>query len=105
MTRTASYWAEISIAGDAARAVELCREFCEVGLCVSVTKTEFVYTGGMESGVLVRLINYPRFPASPRNITWTAVLLGEFLRKGLFQDSFSVITPDTTYWRSRRAGT
>ena len=102
MTAAPTYWAEIALGGSASRASELCREFCEVGLCVTVTETQFVYTGGLESGVLVRLINYPRFPASKHSITWIAALLGEHLRKGLFQDSFSIITPEKTYWKSRR---
>lgn len=99
-----TYWVEIAIAGSAARAIELCREFCEGGLCVTVTKTDFVYTGGLEAGVLVRLINYPRFPAENRQILWNAALLGEHLRRGLYQDSFSLVAPDVTYWKSRRDG-
>lgn len=51
----------IFIAGDFDEARDLCRAFCdEEGLCVTVTPTTYVYTGGEEDGVIVGLINYPR---------------------------------------------
>lgn len=105
MQRSASptFWAEIAIAGDYDDARRICRRFCEVGLCVTVTATSFIYTGGEQSGVLVRLINYPRFPEKPENITNKALSLAEELRTGLLQDSFSVITPTETIWATRRA--
>lgn len=31
-------------------------------LCVTVTATEYAYPGGGENGVIIGLINYPRFP-------------------------------------------
>ncbi len=30
--------------------------------CVTVTKTKFYYKGGWERGLIIGLINYPRFP-------------------------------------------
>ncbi len=97
-----TFWAEIAIAGDHAQAKQICREFCASGLCVTITPTAFIYTGGEEAGVLVRLINYPRFPSSPQALTDRALALAEKLRAGLFQDSFSVITPTETIWHTRR---
>ncbi len=56
----------IFIAGDYDKAHEICRAHCDaVGLCVTVTATSYIYTGGEEAGVIVGLINYPRFPSEP----------------------------------------
>ncbi|WP_422383299.1 hypothetical protein [Roseibium album] len=97
-----TFWAEIAIAGDYDDARRTCRKFCESGLCVTVTKTSFIYTGGEQSGVLVRLINYPRFPATPAEIEAKAIELAHDLRDHLFQDSFTVITPEKSTWFTRR---
>lgn len=97
-----TFTADIYIAGSLNAAREACREFCLRGLCVSITPSDFVFTGGMESGVRVGLINYPRFPKSPDEIWSTAVQLAEFLILRLHQGSATVIAPDTTCWLSRR---
>lgn len=97
-----TFWAEIAIAGDYDDARRICRQFCETGLCVTVTKTSYVYTGGEQEGVLIRLINYPRFAASDPEIIRTANALADALREGLFQDSYSIITPNETFWSTRR---
>jgi hypothetical protein len=101
----ATFWAEICIAGDYARAADLCQEYVdEVGLCVTVTPTLYIYTGGREEGVLVRLINYPRFPATWYEILKVATDLAEHLKAHLGQGSYSIVTPDRTYWVSTRDG-
>jgi hypothetical protein len=65
-------------------------------LGVTVTPTDYIYTGGGEAGVIVEIINYPRFPSEPADITQTAVDLGMTLMHKLYQRSFSVVTPDDT---------
>lgn len=46
-----SYPVSIFIAGDPDAARRICRNFCdEEGLCVTVTPTTYVYTGGDENG-------------------------------------------------------
>lgn len=93
----------IYIAGDAADAERICREFCfDVGLRVTVTPTTYIYTGGQESGVIVGLTNYPRFPKPIESIELLAMKLGEKLCRGLFQRSFSVSAPAETIWCARR---
>jgi hypothetical protein len=99
-----SYPVSIFIAGGLRAAKETCREHCdEVGLCVTVRSTAYIYTGGEEPGVVVGLINYPRFPAEPAQIEAKAIELGVKLRKALGQESFAVQTPTTTTWFSWRA--
>jgi hypothetical protein len=99
-----SFPVSIFIGGHYPTALDACLAYCnEVGLCVSVTETRYVYTGGETWGVIVGLINYPRFPAEPAHIEAKAVGLGMRLREALGQESFSVQTPITTTWFSWRA--
>jgi hypothetical protein len=65
----ASYPVSVFMAGDIAAAVDYARQYCdEHGLCVTVTPTIYVYTGGQEVGLAVGLINYPRFRSTPQEI-------------------------------------
>jgi hypothetical protein len=105
MTRTEapSYPVTIFIAGSFAEAIEICRQYCDqVGFCVTVDQTVYVYTGGMESGVRIGLINYPRFPKEPDEIRQHAEHLGIRLRLGLKQDSYTIMASDGTVWISHR---
>ncbi len=75
----------------------LCQEYVNrVGLCVSVTHTNFVYTNGFEPGAAVGLINYPRFPSTPKEIREKALELAELLRVKLGQQRVSIVFPDET---------
>lgn len=102
---TSSYPVQIWIAGDQAKALELCRAYCdEIGFCVTVTPTTYVYTGGQESGVCIGLINYGRFPSEPRAIFASAKELTLRLIEGLGQESATIQAPDKTLWISFRKG-
>lgn len=98
-----TYRLEIFIAGDHQRAKHICREYClEVGLCVTVTATDYIYTGGEECGVCVGLINYPRFPVDKLELENKAYSLAQKLMIGLCQHSFTIIGPEKTEWFTRR---
>jgi hypothetical protein len=98
-----SFPVTIFIAGDYYEAWKVCRAYCdEVGACVTLTPTKYIYTGGDEDGLIVGLINYPRFPAESVHIEAKAIELGHRLREALGQESFSVQTPTTTTWFSWR---
>ena len=92
----------IYIAGDFADAKRVCRKFCAEGLCVTVEPTTFVYTGGAEDGVRIRLINYPRFPTDVPTLVATAERLGDLLRAELCQSSYSIVGPSETIFKSWR---
>ena len=93
----------IYIAGERADAMRCCRDFCfEVGLCVSVTDCDFVYTGGAEDGVSVGLVNYPRFPTELETLRTTATKLANALMIALSQLSVLIVGPDVTVWITRR---
>lgn len=99
-----SYPVSIFIAGDDHYgAVTECLNYCEIGLCVTVTETRYVYTGDEEEGVIVGLINYPRFPKTPDEIWAHAEELAERLLLRLGQQSYTIQAPDKTVWFSHRA--
>lgn len=83
------------------RSIEMAREFLqnyvdEVGLCVTISPTEFIYTKGSEPGIVVGLINYPRFPAEPVVIYEKALTIAKGLMQLFHQWKVSVVFPDKT---------
>jgi hypothetical protein len=73
------------------------REYVDrVGLCVTVTDTQFAYTNGGEPGLIVGLINYPRFPKTPDQVRAHALALSQILLKCCRQFKVSVVMPDET---------
>lgn len=98
-----SFSVTVYIAGDATDAVASLRRQClEDGLCVTVTLTRFIYTGGVEDGVAVGFVNYPRFPKTPEEITTRAIAVANILIVDMCQLSALVVTPNQTVWLSRR---
>lgn len=67
-----------------------------VGLCVTITPTEFLYTRGNEPGFSVGLINYPRFPSSPEMLREHALAIAEGLCRLYEQGKVTVVFPDQT---------
>jgi len=93
----------------------------QVGICVTVTDTDFIYTsspytGGFEKGVRIGFRNYPRFPLNQDELLAHASALGFELAKKLDQESFMIEAvqgftnpnslsgqPDNkVYWYTRR---
>lgn len=103
IVETPSYPVSIFIAGDAMEAESICLDYCDkVGFCVTVTETVYCYTGGEEAGVVVGLINYPRFPSTPEQLWHHASVLAAHLLQGLGQQSYTIQAPDRTLWISHR---
>jgi len=69
-----------------------------LGMCVTVTRTKFIYTDGNEPGIIVGFINYPRFPSDDKTITRNTLTLAQLLLKFCYQMGVTVVTPTTTYW-------
>jgi hypothetical protein len=87
------------MAGDITQAKQVCREYCwEVGLCVTIEPTTYIYTAGEEEGFRVRLINYPRFPNNYDGLRARAVALAARLAIKCCQRSYTIAGPDTTEW-------
>ena len=94
---------EIFIAGDRFEAEDICRRYCDkIGLCATVTETAYVYRGGAEDGVVVGLINYPRFPTTEAKLVDTALNLAYRLLVGLRQGSFTIQSPSGAWFYSWR---
>lgn len=101
-TYTATIYAGLLDTGrQTAGAIETVSALCQayvddVGLCVTVTPTDFLYTGGREPGVAVGLMNYPRFPAHPEVIRGHALALATGLKAALHQKRVSIVFTDRT---------
>ena len=103
ITEAKAHYATIFMAGDIDMAKHQCAHYCrDMGLCVTVTATEFIYTGGRETGFAIGLVNYPRFPAEPENIDRRATELATWMIREMAQDSALIQTPDTVVWITRR---
>lgn len=100
-TSAPTYTAQVYVAGPIDRAKEICAEYVMVGLCVTVSPTEFIYTGGREAGFVVGLVNYPRFPSTPEDIRGHAEELARRLMFGLFQKTALAVLPNETLWFAR----
>jgi hypothetical protein len=97
--KVASYQATIYMAGSPDRAKQHLREECYGrGLCVTVSPTTFIYTGGEEEGIQIGLVNYPRFPSTPDEIFGRAVNLALSLVRVLCQKTALVVATDRTEW-------
>jgi hypothetical protein len=68
----------------------------DVGLCVSVMPTEFIYTNGGEPGAAIGLINYPRFPSYPDDIRERALEIAAGLKAQARQLAVTVVFPYET---------
>lgn len=99
-----TYWAKIFIAGPLDQIEQICREFVlKQSLCVTVTPTKYIYVGGEETGVEIGLINYPRFPHEDGyEITDIAKELAHKIMEETHQGSYTVMSPNNTYYYSRR---
>lgn len=90
---------EIYIAGDYDKARDICRQWCaKIPRCVTVAKTSVIYTHGEESGVVVGLRSYPRFPQPPQLMP-LAEDLADMLMEGLCQRTVMLCNRSTHEWR------
>lgn len=99
-----TFWARLYLSGPIEVAKQTIRAEClREGLCVTIEPTTFIYTGGEETGYVVGLINYPRFPKSPEEITGRGHDLMHKLLAATHQHSALFMTPDGTEWVTVRA--
>lgn len=96
-----SYNVEVHMAGDIREAgLFLQQVAARRGMCVSITPTSFIYSGGREEGFRIGFINYPRFPQNPEEILRQAEELADWVRDHIGQYSWSITTPDETIYYS-----
>lgn len=76
---------------------DICQKFCDdVGFCVTVTPTKYIYSNGWEQGAIVGIINYPRFAQSATTLENRALLLATELMLGLDQKRVTIDFPSHT---------
>jgi hypothetical protein len=68
-----------------------------IGFCTTVTDTEFIYKNGREKGVVIGIINYPRFPSTPEKLLDHAFTIAYNLLIIAKQKRISIVTSDDTY--------
>ncbi len=95
-----SFSVKIYLAGDIDVIKQACRQFClERPTCVTVSETSFIYNGGEELGVVIGLVNYPRFDDNdPDLIMDKAIDLANRCRSAACQWSWLIDTPFETIW-------
>lgn len=94
---------KIYIAGDKNLARQVLQEYVMRGMCVSISDEEYIYTMGNETGIVVNLINYPRFPKSAKELLNEATELAHHLLEKLHQGSCTVADYcGETYFLTRR---
>lgn len=94
-----TYQIKIYLSGPIETAKQIIREHLLTHpLCVTIEPTLFIYTGGEESGYVVGLLNYPRFPNAPNELAVRAGILAELLLNKTFQRSALIVTPENTTW-------
>lgn len=98
MKTTDAYEVKVFIAGDVRVIEQACRRVCLTGLCVTVTPTNFIYTGGSETGAVIGLINYARLPLENAVLDERAMELAKYLLGECCQRSCTVMTPTESHY-------
>lgn len=92
----------VYMAGDIETAKRWLRQECwRSPLCVTVEPTTFIYTGGEETGFVVGLLDYPRFPDRHGILAARAREIAVSLRDECGQKSALVVGPEMTEWFTR----
>lgn len=100
---TQTYQIRLYLSGPIDVAKQVIRERCFArGLCVTVEPTTYIYTGGEEQGYVVGLLNYPRFPSTPKTLEDIAEDLALALLNRTYQGSVLIVSPNGSKWVSIR---
>ena len=100
---TKTHVIKIYIAGDRNLARQVLQKYVMRGACVSISEEEYIYTMGNEAGIVVNLINYPRFPKTPTELLIQAKDLAIHLVEELHQGSCTIVDySGESYFISRR---
>lgn len=76
---------------------KLLEQYCNDNGCgLTVTETKFIYKNGKEPGVIVGLINYPRYPCTAIDLQDCAIDIARILKNGFRQERVTVVTNTLT---------
>ncbi len=94
---------KIFIAGDKNLARQVLQEYVMKGACVSISDEEYIYTMGNETGIVVNIMNYPRFPKTHLELLSEAINLAHLLIEKMYQGSCTVVDYNgSSHFISRR---
>lgn len=101
-SRVDTFYCTLHIAGSYDVALQAAKEFAyKHGICFQITKVDYVYTGGHETGITARLLKYPRFPKSNDEILDEMKRFAPILAEKMCQKSYTIETTfDTIYFTS-----
>jgi hypothetical protein len=95
---------QVFMAGDIAVAKHALRTMAwSEGMCVTITPTDFIYTGGEETGFVIGVQHYPRFPSTPKKLTVFAEHVAEMVMLACCQKTALVVAPKYTRWLTQKA--
>lgn len=105
-----TYWVRLYMSGPIEIAKQTLREqmLAVAGIpdtpggCVTIESTHFIYAGGEETGFMVGLVNYPRFPTTPNALMVRARELAYVLLERTCQHSVLIMTPEKTEWITKK---
>jgi len=98
-----THWARIYSSGPIEVAKQALRAEClREGLCVTIESTTYIYTGGEESGFVVGIVNYPRFPRPRHEIHDRALIVARLLLDACLQHSILLVEPEASTWITKR---
>lgn len=87
------------IGGDLTVAKQVIGKFCrDNGWCVTVTPTDYIYSGGQESGIIVECICYPRFETTFEQNANKMRKLADELVISLNQKSYTILGFERGCW-------
>ncbi|WPK19543.1 hypothetical protein [Salmonella phage SD-1_S14] len=69
--------------------------------CVQLIPCEYIYTGGLESGMCARIIQYPRFPKEEVYLNRDVLNYAKGLAEELCQKSFTIERNNDTIYYER----
>jgi hypothetical protein len=77
---------------------DICQKLCNARkACFTITPTRFIYVDGWEDGVVIGLINYPRFPKEKQRLIYDSWEIAGELQEHFKQIRVSITTPEKTY--------
>jgi hypothetical protein len=102
-TKSKTYWSRIYIAGDINAAKQTCRELTnDMGLCVTVKPSTYIYSGGCEEGLEIGLLVYPRFEKSVERVKEATSKLADLLMLELHQKTCLTVDHSDTVLITRK---
>jgi len=102
VSKAGKSWARIHIASEYDLAKKCLMDFCDSGFCVSLSRCDYIYKYGVESGIVVGLIDYPRFPKTQEEISSIARDIAQKLCVNTNQGIYTVELPTGNEFYSRR---